>query len=301
MPKTLKRRPSFLLIIGILFFLVLIVWNYRTSIIFGQYDKEVVQQGLIKHEKIVEVVFANTETVLTTPAEGQVSLPQEEGRRFARGEVIAKIIPTGVDYSDSEEEIILKAPNSGLFYTSYDNLEHIITPENLMNMELDGLLAQISDSVTPIDRDVPISKHSPVGKIVNNLYPTWMFVYLDKSAKMVKGDIVRIIVDDYEYSGTVMKVGQQPKGAIVRFSQYVLGSTEERVGKVTWIVKPPTRGMVVPSSSLAIQGEEKGVYLAEEGLIRFRAVKVIDDNGSFACVQGIGEGEKVISNPKQKV
>ncbi len=276
------------------------MWNFRTNIIYGQYDIEVVQQGLVKHEKNIKVVFANTETILTSPAEGQVILPQEEGRRFARGEIIAKIIPSGLDYKDTEEEITLKAPNSGLFYTSYDNLEDIITPENLMNMDLDGLLAQITDSVTTVDRDVPLTKHSPVGKIVNNLYPTWMFMHLDNSALMVKGDIVRIIVGDYDYSGTVMKVVQQPKGAVVRFSQYVLGSTEARLGEVTWIVKPPTRGMVVPSSALAIQGEEKGVYLAEEGLIRFRAVKVLDDNGSFACVQGIREGEKVISNPKQK-
>lgn len=299
MPKTSKKRPSFLLIIGVLFFLVLIIWNFRTNIIFGQYDIEVVQQGLVKHEKSVEVVFANTEAILTAPAEGQVILPQEEGRRFARGETVAKIIPSGIDYNDTEEEITLTAPNSGLFYSSYDNLEHIVTPENLMNMDLEGLLSQVSGSVTTkIDHNVPVSKNSPLGKIVNNLYPTWMFVHLDNSAKMLKGDIVRIIVGDYDYSGTVMKVVQQPKGAIIRFSQYVLGSTQERVGEVTWIVKPPTRGMVVPSSSLVIQGEEKGVYLAEEGLIRFRAVKVLDDNESFACVQGIREGEKVIINPK---
>lgn len=288
--------------------MVLIVWNYRTHIIFGQYDIEVVQQGLVKHEKNIEVVFANTEVVLTAPAEGQVVLPREEGRRFAKGEIIARIIPSGLDYnenSDTKEEITLKAPNSGLFFSSYDNLEHIITPENLMNMDLDGLLAQISVSVTstdtPVDPDVPVSKHSPLGKIVNNLYPTWMFMHLDNSAKMVKDDTVRIIVGDYEYRGKVMKLVQQPKGAIVRSSQYILGSTAERRGEVTWIVKPPTRGMVVPSSSLAIQGEEQGVYLAEESAIRFRAVKVLDDNGEFACVQGIREGEKVISNPKQKI
>ncbi|KUO60722.1 MAG: hypothetical protein APF84_16070 [Gracilibacter sp. BRH_c7a] len=302
MPKTARRRPSFLVILGILFFLVLILWNFRANIFFGGYDIVAAQQGLVKHEKIVEVVFANTESVLTAPAEGQVILPQEEGRRFARGEVIAKIIPTGVDHGDTKEEITLQAPNAGLFYASYDNLEHIITPENLMNMDLNGLLTQISNTVTfSIDQNVPVSKHSPIGKIVNNLYPTWMFVHLDNSAEMVKDDTIRVIVGDYEYNGTVMKVVQQPQGAIIRFTQYVRGSTEARTGAVTWIVKSPTRGMVVPSSALAIQGEEQGVYVAEEGLIRFRSVKVLDDNGTFANVQGIREGDKVISNPKQKV
>lgn len=298
MPKTSMRKPSFLLVISLVL-LVLILWNFRAVIIYGQYDIEVVSHGQVKHEKMVKVIFANTETILTSPIEGKVILPNEEGRRYANREIIATVIPTGIDHGDSGEEVTLKAPNSGLFYTRYDNLEGIITPENLMNMDLEGLLSQIPVIVTPIEQDVPVRKHSPIGKIVNNLYPTWMFVYLDDSDKMIIGDTVKIIVDNNEYSGVVMKVVQQPKGAIVRFSQYIRASTETRFREVSWIVKPPTRGIVVPSSAVTIRGEEKGVYLAEEGLSRFRSVKVIDDNGSFVCIQGVREGAKVITNPKK--
>lgn len=300
MSKKLRKKPSYLLIIGLLLFVALILWNFRTNLIFAQYYLEVASQGVVEHHQTVEVIFANTETILTAPIQGKATLPQEEGRRVAKGEIIARIVPTGIDHGTSGEEVILNAPNSGLFYSRYDNLEQIITPENLMNMDLEGLLSQTTAESSPIDHDVPISKYSPLGKIVNNLYPTWMFVYLDKNDKMHKGDTVRITVDDYEYTGVVMKSVQQPKGAIVRFSQYVRGSTENRIRKATWIVKPPTRGLVVPSSALSTRGEEIGIYIAEEGMTRFRPVRILDDNGVLACVQGVREGEKVVVNPKKE-
>lgn len=298
--KTSRKRHRLMLIMGLFIMLTIVLWYFRTNFFWDRGNIESVRQGIVTHEESVDVVFANTETTLTAPAEGMLTLPREEGRRFAKEEIVARIIPSGVDYGDNEGEVVVTAPHSGLFFSKYDNLEDIITPENLMAMDLNALLSQSEGKVFAGTQDSVVGKHSPIGKIVNNLYPTWMFVYLNGNNKMLKGETVKIIVDDYEYSGIVMKESQLPQGAIVRFGEYVKGSTEERVRQVTWIVKAPTRGLIIPSSAVIIQGEEKGVYITEEGLRRFRPVKVIDDNGNTACIQGLREGDRIISNPKSK-
>lgn len=301
MPKTFKKKPNYILLVFIFILASLIIWNLRTNLLIGQLSTETVGQGWIKHEKIVQAVFANTEIILIAPAEGKIVLPNEEGKRFRKGETIIRMVPTGVGHEQSKEEVLVIAPISGLFFSYKDGLEQVITPENLMNMDLKELLAQVKNTQpNPIDEN-SVSIHSPVGKMVNNLYPSWMFVYLDPSDNLVKGDAVKFSTEGEEYQGIVMKLSEQPRGAVVRFSQFVKGTPENRSKNITWINKPPTKGLLVPISSICTFGEEKGVYIKDEGVIRHSIVQVLDSNDAQACVEGIPEGARVIINPKKGI
>jgi hypothetical protein len=304
MTKTSKKRPNYLVITGMVLLLSAIVWNYYADWKVSQLTVTAAKQGWVKHEKKVKTVFANTEMVLTAPGEGEFIPIQEDGRRFKKGEAVARLVPSGVGSVHTQTEIAISAPVSGLFYTKRDGLEEVITPETLMNMDLPGLLSQ-AESLQTTDPNPAghrsVSKNAPVGKIVNNLYPSWMFVYLGENDTVSKEDTLKFIIDEQEYSGTVMKLSGQPKGAVIRFTQYIKGTTENRVQEVTWSIKPPSKGMLVPVNSLCTYGEERGVYIEDEGIIRFRNVKVVDLNGEFACLDGIPEGVSVISNPKKGI
>lgn len=300
MPKPKKNKPNLLFIIGLFVFLALILWSLKSSIMFKQYNLETAVLGYVKHEKEIQVIYANTETVLTAPIEGKIVLLPEDGRKFARGEVILTLIPSGIDHGQNKGDTPVTAPHPGLYYAGRDNLENIVTPENLMNMDLNSLLSQVESAEKPavVPAEI-VSKHSPVGKVVNNLYPSWMFVYLDSQDTMQKEDSFKFIINDNEYSGTVMKVSEQPRGAVIRLNQYVNGSTEDRIDHIIWVVKPPTKGVIVPSKSLCTLGEEIGVYEAMDGLIRFRPVRVLDDNGQSACIEGLAAGKTVVTNPQK--
>lgn len=300
MHKPKKNKPNLLFVIGLFIFIILVLWNFKNSIVFKQYDLETAVQGYVKHEKEIQVIFANTETVLTAPVEGKVILPPEDGRKFARGEVVATLLPAGIDHGQNKTDTPVTAPHPGLFYAGRDTLENIITPENLMSMDLNALLSQVESAEKPAVLPAEtVNKHSPLGKIVNNLYPSWVFVSLDSGETMQKGDNFKFIAKNNEYNGTVMKVSDQPKGAVIRFNQYVKGSTENRIDHIIWVVKPPTKGVIVPSKSLCTLGEEKGVYEALDGLTRFRPVRVLDDNGQSACIEGLAAGKKVVANPQK--
>lgn len=302
MLKMRRKKRNYPIIIAIVLLLGLIVWNYHSSWLVSQLSIETAHQGWVKHEKQVKAVFANTESVLTAAAEGKVTLIQTEGRRFKIGETVAKIIPTGVDHGSSKEEVKVTAPFSGLFYSYRDGLEQVITPENLMNLDLNGLLAQVNNFQQPSAAENSlVSKNSPIGKMVNNLYPSWAFVYLETTDTMVKDDTFKFIVEEEEYVGTVMKLSGTPRGAIVRFPQYVKGTTENRIIEIIWNNKSSSKGLVVPASSVCTYGEERGVYIRDEGVIRFRSVKVVDSNDQLACVEGLPEGVQIITNPRKGI
>jgi len=301
MPKGRKKKPNILLIGSVIILLGVFIWNYYSYWRVSQLTIATAKQGWVKHEKKVKTVFANTEIILTTPAEGKFIPLQEDGRRFRKGETVGRLVPTGVDPGQSQGEIAITAPISGLFYSGRDGLEPVITPENLMNMDLKALLAQTENAPSPVTVTDSVSKHSPVGKMVNNLYPSWMFVYLEASDQMAKGETVKFIIAGEEYAGTVMKLSGEPKGAVVRFTQYINGTTEGRVKDIIWSYKPSSKGTLVPVASLCSFGEEKGVYVGVEGVIRYTPVRVMDYNDTMAVVEGIPEGAQVIANPKKGI
>jgi hypothetical protein len=301
MPKG-SKKPNYLMIISIVLVVSFGLWTYYSSWVVSQFSLETARQGWVKHEKKVKGIFANTEVVLTAPVEGKLTLLPEEGRRVKKGDPIAKLESSGIDHGPSREEVLVTAPISGLFYSFNDGLEQVITPESLMKMELDGLLSQVENSQQSTEDDkTVINKYSPIGKMVNNLYPSWAFVYLETTDKVRKDDIVKFSIEGEEYTGTVLKLSGEPLGAVVRFSQYVKGTTGNRIKDVIWIYKRPLKGLLVPVSSLYTLGEERGVYYNSDGIVRFKNVQVLDYNDDVACISGLPEGVQVIVNPKKGI
>ncbi len=295
-----NKRPKRLFIVVLLVVSGFILWAFQSDWLIGRPSLVTVGEGSIKHEKTVKAVFANTEKVLTSPIEGKVSPVQGEGQRFRKGEIVAKITPTGVNIGRSGEEVAVSAPISGLFYSSRDGLEQVITPENLMNLDLNGLLAQTEAKNPLTDGNHLVNKYSPIGKMVDNLSPSWMFIYLESTDDIAKGWSGKFIIGGEEYVGTVMKLAGQPKGAVICFTQYVKGTTEDRSQEIVLRYKSPSKGLLVPLSSLCSYGEEKGVYAEDGGKVNFKNVKVLDYDDSYACIEGLSEGIRVVVNPAKE-
>jgi len=332
MAKTRRRKPNILFLLSITLLLLVILWNYRSTWIVSQLVFEPLAQGEVKHEKLVTGIFANTEIVITSPVEGKITMISEQGRRLGKGEVVASLGPSGVNPAAGNKETKVTAPIAGLFYPNVDDLESVVTPENLMNMELDKILMQVENSrreefdvqaqnqdpdsdkkaeaesepaagteTKNISPEAIVKKNAPLGKMVNNLYPSWMFVQLENTDKMKKGETYKFIIDGEVYTGVVMKVSDSPRGAIVRFSEYVKGTAENRVRDVTWQYKPTSKGLVVPVESLCTYGEERGVYIVSRQIIRFQNVRIIDANANLACIEGVPEGTLVVLNPLEGI
>jgi len=293
--KRPRRKIIIIAVIGVLGFLT---WTYLSHWPDGGLEPVTVEEGWVSHEKTLSAVFANVETVLTAPTEGNV-IPVEEGQRFRKGDAVARVIPTGLNYGRSAGEVAVNTPHSGIFYSTLDGLEQLITPENMMNLGLDGLMSQMRNiqEAASADKGKAVSRYSPIGKVVDNLSPSWMFVFLEETDAMEDGSTSKYIINDGEYLGTVMKLSDKPKGAVICLNQYVNGSSANRRQNVVWKYKQSSKGMLVPLNSLYCHGEEKGVYVVEKGIVTFKGVRVLDANDSVACVEGLLEGAEIIPSP----
>jgi len=295
-----KRRKPIYWFWGVLFIALVggILWSYRSNFTLGTIKFAVAQTGTITHERKVAATFANQELPISAPISGSVHFMGEDGQRFRRGEGVATLQPEGAapgtKLGNSQNPTIL-ATMGGLFFHQTDGLETIITAENLASMDLDRLLAQTGNVKIP---GASVQAGELVGKMVNNLIPTQAFLELTSIEGLTVGKTIRINAGDQTVSAEILRKSEKPTGVVVLFPHYIDGSGTKRRQEVTWIYQPPTSGVLVPRSALWTQGEELGVYLWSEGVVHFKKVKVLDQDGSHACIENLTSGIPIVITPR---
>ena len=273
------------------------VWVYRAELQAATLEFGVAQTGMITHEVKVKAVFANQETVLTAPVAGQVNFNGQDGQRFRRGDIVAAVQPAGANPGATANPAAAQAvatPLGGLFFRETDGLESVMTPDNLMNMDLSKLLAEKGTGKVAGQ----VQAGEPIGKIVNNLGPSLAFLAVPALDGLEVGQTLRLTVEGKPQTAKIRRKSASPLGVVVQFNQYVDGSTTQRVQDIIWIVKPGVTGVVLPKRALWQQGEEQGVLVVVEGVIRFRRVKVLDQDGERICVENIPTGMPIVLTPR---
>jgi len=295
-----KRRKPIYWFWGGLFIALVggILWSYRSNFSLGTIKFVLAQTGTITHERKVAATFANQELPIPAPFTGSVQFMGEDGQRFRRGEGVATIKPEGAapgtKRENAQNQTIL-ATMGGLFFHQTDNLETIITTENLTSMDLDRLLAQTAN-VKILGASVQAGEF--VGKIVNNLIPTQAFLELTSIEGLTVGKTIRITAGEQTVSAKILRKSEKPTGVVVMFPHYIDGSATKRRQEVTWIYQSPTSGVLVPRSALWTQGEELGVFLWNEGVVHFKKVKVLDQDDSQACIENLTSGIPIVIKPR---
>ena len=274
------------------------LWIYRSNFIPGTIKFAVAQTGTITHERKVAATFANQELPISAPFSGSVKFLGEAGQRVRRGEGVATLQPEGATPGMKPENAqvqTIPATMGGLFFHQTDGLETIITAENLISMDLDRLLALTANVKIP---GASVQKGEFVGKIVNNLVPTQAFLELTNIEGLTVGKTIRLTLGEKTASAKILRKSEKPMGVIVMFPYYIDGSATKRRQDVTWIYQSPTSGVLVPRSALWTQGEELGVFLSSEGVVRFKKVKVLDQDDSYACIEDLTSGIPIVITPR---
>ncbi|WP_425807077.1 HlyD family efflux transporter periplasmic adaptor subunit [Desulfitobacterium sp. Sab5] len=301
MNKKKKGRDSVKKMLGLGLFIVLLLgslgWVYRSHWIAGSISVELAKAGSIDHNVKVNAVFANEEYPIQSPAAGKVKFQGKEAQRFRRGETVAEIYPEGADpgASSAKATAYVSAPNGGLLYQETDGLENMLTPQNLLTMDLSKVLDQKGNSKSQTD---VVQAGTALGKMVNNLTPTAAFIELKPTSNLTKGQTIKFNVGGQVQSAKIMRKSDQPQGIVVRFSQYLEGTANHRIQEVSWISQPEVSGVVISKSALYTKGEEQGVLVIQDGIYQFRKVKVIDENETLACVEKLPQGIPVVKNPR---
>jgi putative membrane fusion protein len=288
-----------LLGIGVLVLLLLgsLGWVYRSSILTGSLKVELAKQGSIEHIQTVSAVFANEEVPIKAPAAGKPEFIGQEGQRFRRGDQVAVMRPEGVDLAqkDPKAGVPVLAPIGGILSYGADGLESVLSPDNLLTMDLSKVLEQ---SAFAKDGEGVVQNGGLIGKITNNLRPTVAVIKIAPTEENKLGKTLKFTINGYGYSAKVVRLLEYPPGLVVQFNQYVEGTAKQRLQEISWISRPAVEGVILPKSTLWNKGEEQGVYVVQGGVIQFRKVKILDENEKEVCIEGLPHGIPVIINPR---
>jgi len=277
-----------------------VIWYYYPIWTIKRLDYIIARTGSIDYQVQVNAVFVNDEHLIYAPASGTVTFNVEEKQRYRRGEIIGAVQSQGGASVGGGKNTPIVIGVGGLFYKTIDGLEGVLTRNNLLNMDLNALLAQKGTLTGPF---TTVTSGAPVGKIVNNHTPTTAFVEFPaveglELRSYAVGDRLRFEAHGRSYTAKILRVSESPRGFVVEFDSFVNDSVIPREQLIVWNYKNSPEGIIVPQSALVIKGEEKGVLVVVEGVIRFRRVKILDQNQELACVENITEGMTVITTPR---
>ncbi|MHB8124300.1 MAG: HlyD family efflux transporter periplasmic adaptor subunit [Desulfitobacteriaceae bacterium] len=276
------------------------LWFYRSIVINKELAFDYAQSGVIKHGIKVKATFVNQEFVIHSTVAGKVLLLGVDGQRFRRGDIVANVQPEGIapgTKTSNQGTIDLAAPNGGLFYHKVDGYETFLTAENLRGTNLAELLAEKGT----VQKTDSVQAGGVAGKIVNNLVPTEAFIELPSLSNIIIGKSIRLTIAGQVQIAKVILKSERPLGIVVQFSQFVDGSVENRQQEIVWDSQPSVSGIIIPKSSLWTQGEEQGVYVIVEGVIHYRKVKILDENETQVCVEGLPSGMPVVTIPRKGI
>lgn len=302
--KTAKGIRTAKKLFGIGVFILVILsslgWVYRSSFLTGTLEVKLAKQGSIEHTQIISAVFANEEVPIKASAAGNPEFLGKEGQRFRRGDQVAVIKPEGVtlDQNSPKTGAQVVAPIGGILSYEADGLESILTPGNLLAMDLSKVLEQSSTSK---NGEGIVQKGGIIGKITNNLQPTVAIIKIAPTEDYKLGKTLKFTIKGQDYSAKVVRLLDNPQALVVQFNQYVEGTAKQRMQDISWTSRPAVDGVIIPKSALWNKGEEQGVYVVQGGVIQFRKVKVLDGNEQNVCVEGVPHGIPVITNPRSEL
>jgi putative membrane fusion protein len=285
---------------GLIIFLLLgsLGWVYRSTLLTGTLEVKLARLGSIEHNQTITAVFANEEVPIVAPTAGKPEFLGKAGQRFRKGDPVAVIVPEGAVPGQNGPKNMARvaAPVGGILFYETDGLESILTLENLLVMDI-GKALEKNGASPKVDGSV--QSGGRFGKIVNNLRPTVAVIEMASTEEHKVGKTLRFRINNQTYSAKIIRLLENPLGMVVQFNQYIEGSAERRMQEIDWTSKPIVNGVIVPKSSLWNKGEEQGVYVAVEGILQFRKVKVVDENEHEVCVEGLPHGIPVIINPHE--
>ncbi|MFZ5649775.1 MAG: HlyD family efflux transporter periplasmic adaptor subunit [Bacillota bacterium] len=286
----IKRGKVALIATGVflLYIAAVQVWHFTGSSIL---ETGVLSAGDLKKTYRAEGVLIRDETVIPSPADGELVMRVKPGERVRAGESIAEVKTAGE--GAATWSALVRAPRTGIVSLAVDGLEGVLSPGQADILEVVRLSEVKTKGRTPGEgQPVKCSKGQPVIKIIDNLSPLLVCLAIPgefPGDALKKGGSITLQWENSEFAGRIKgdPTGNNAAGRVlmVEASNYparLLGIRKDMFnlvgGKVT--------GYIVPQRSLAIKDGRQGLYIMNKQQVKWVPVKVGDIIDGSAAVTG---------------
>jgi putative membrane fusion protein len=307
--KQRKERAILLVITGIiLIFVSLSLINFTKSWIGERLVKlaELEEKELITTVTLTGYILKD-ESLLFAPVAGQLEIIALEGERIGVGGTVAKI--TGGYDSKFENRAMqeILAPTAGIVSYEIDGFESILDINSYHELELIKMPEPIKLQHMIINR---VEKGQPVGKIINNLKPVGILVFLESGEEQEQ---VQLAVQ--QNSQAIFKLGDGSLEFVP--ARLVRANLGENKGMMIFetsgfyqdlyhlrkinleLVLEHYRGLVVGEQALVYEQDKPGLITVDRNnTYIWQPVDITGQIGSELVITGLRKGTNYIKNPR---
>ncbi|KJS02846.1 MAG: hypothetical protein VR68_02270 [Peptococcaceae bacterium BRH_c4a] len=298
-------RAALLLAGGfILYIMAVQVWHFATTSLV---KTGALTAGELKKLYMAEGVLIRNETVITSPADGELVLLLKPGERVRAGDNIAEVRTIGEDWGIPARSALIRATGTGVINLAVDGLEGVLNPAQTDILEV-VKLNQVKTKGYAVVREgqrIKCSKGQAVLKIVDNLSPLIIALQAPggfPAGVMKKGESITMLWENQELTGSIAEnpVVSSTTGQwlVIRLHSYPANLMSIRSSSFE-LVGGKVSGCIVSAKSLVKKGGQEGLYIMTKQSIHWVPVKVEGAVNDSAAVSGeqIAPGVSYVLNP----
>lgn len=292
-----------ILFISLIFIIYILVFQFRQFI--GPSQTATLAAGDLKKMYVAEAVLVREETVITSPATGQLVMLVQEGERVRAGDSIAEVKTMGGDSESSARSALVRAPRSGVVVCHTDGLEGVLNPGQVDILEIAGLKLKASEnSARDNGRSKRCEKGQPLMKVVDNLSPLVICLQVPDGfpADRVKKDgVMSMVWENHEFTGGIVDARDYggKRQVVIRGLSYP-GEFMQKRKVFLALVGETVSGCLVPAKSLVEKEGRQGLQIMDKQRAVWVPVKVEGVVNDRAAVTGdrIIPGTRYVVNPR---
>ena len=288
----------------LLYILAVQVWHFATTTLV---KTGVFTAGELKELYSAEGVLIRNETVIASPADGELLLLLKPGERVKAGDNIAEVRTIGENNGVGVRSALIRATATGVISLAVDGLEGVLNPVQTDILEVVKLneVKTKGRYATGESRNIKCSKGQAVLKIVDNLSPLTIALQASgafPAGGMKKDDIITLLWENRKLTGRITEnpVGGSSAGQrlIIRLYNYPADLMNIRRSSFE-LVGGKLSGCIVAVNSLTKKGGQEGLYIMSKQNILWVPVKVEGTVNDSAAVSGeqIVPGGRYVLNP----
>lgn len=289
----------------ILYIMAVQAWHFATTSLV---KTGALTAGELKKLYMAEGVLIRDETVIASPADGELVLLLKPGERVRAGDNIAEVRTIGEDSGILARSALIRATRTGVINLSVDGLEGVLNPAQtdiLEVVKLNEVKTKGGYAVAREGQNIKCSKGQAVLKIVDNLSPLIISLRVPggfPTEGMKKGDGITMLWENQELTG---RIAENPvvssttgRWLVVRLHNYPANLMSIRSSSFE-LVGGKVSGCIVSGKSLVKKGGQEGLYIMSKQSIHWVPVKVEGAVNDSAAVSGeqIAPGVRYVLNP----
>lgn len=293
-----RERPLVPKVLGIIFLIAVIwlsgmqVWQWLLSLFV---DIKPLQEDTLVQKVPAGAILIKNEIPVKALISGRVEMIAGDGDRLRLGAPVARI--KGI-----KNNVTVYSPRAGLLCTHVDGLEGTLRPENIGVLDIGSIeKIETANEIQP-DKVRKVEKGFPFCKLVDNLEPLIMYLWLEEESnagKLKRRERVDLLWEGERISGSLLELrGNNGKGLLLKIYRYPEQILHHRKVKVQVIVKE-LEGYPVPRETLVFRGTQAGIYVIEKQLVTWTPVKIKGHLNGKVILEGNGlsENTRYVTNP----